>query len=173
MDEIADLLATIVGPDEAHSLFFFTSLDNKTTTTTITTLDSNNTNNNDNRARREGGSGNREGRRPDRGIGWHEAARFVSYRDKFLVDDKFTVILDKTDFGHVVGEVELEKEVTVTVAGGGAIKKEEEQQVDGMAVSQVIAGMDREIDKFMKRYEWAFPPGKPVGKLSAYFSLKK
>lgn len=112
---------------------------------------------------------------------WQVSARFVSHRDTFLVDDTFTVILDKTDFGHVVGEVELEKKVTVTVAGskqgaagpgsGGEVEKQDEK-VDGLPVSHVIAQMDQEIDDFMRRHEWAFPPGKPVGKLSAYFALK-
>lgn len=96
-----------------------------------------------------------------------EAARFVSYRDKFLVDERFTVILDKTNFGHVVGEVELEKYGAVTTEQDGA------EEVDGVPVSRIIAEMDQEIDEFMNRYVWAFPPGKPVGKLSAYFSLKK
>lgn len=112
---------------------------------------------------------------------WQVSARFVSHRDTFLVDDTFTVILDKTDFGHVVGEVELEKKVTVTVAGskqgaagpgsGGAVE-EHEEKVNGLPVSHVIAQMDQEIDDFMRWHEWVFPPGKPVGKLSAYFALK-
>lgn len=99
-----------------------------------------------------------------------EVAKLVSHRDKFLADGKFTVVLDVTDFGHVVGEVELEREVPVTEGG-----KEDFTRAKGerQERSQVIAEMDREIDDFMKHYVWAFPPGKPVGKLSAYFDLKK
>lgn len=85
-------------------------------------------------------------------------ARFVSHRKKFLVDYKFTVILDTTNFGHVVGEVELERYV--------------EDVGRDLDKASMIAEMDREIDDFMKRYVWAFPSGKPVGKLSAYFALK-
>lgn len=102
------------------------------------------------------------------------AARFISYRDKFLVDERFTVILDKTDFGHVVGEVELEKEVVILTRGSEGDGDAKENLLEGGArVSEVIAEMDTEIDGFMTRYVWAFPPGKPVGKLSAYFALKK
>lgn len=98
-----------------------------------------------------------------------EVAKLVSQRKKFLVDEKFTVVLDETDFGHVVGEVELEREVSVT--GGEEDVTEAKGKIQDRA--QVIAEMDQEIDNFMKHYAWAFPPGKPVGKLSAYFALKK
>lgn len=91
-----------------------------------------------------------------------EVARLVSERDTFLVDGKFTVVLDQTDFGHVVGEVELEREALATGAKG-----------EGQERAKLIADMDREIDDFMKGHVWAFPPGKPVGKLSAYFALNK
>ncbi|ROV90655.1 hypothetical protein VMCG_10014 [Cytospora schulzeri] len=96
-------------------------------------------------------------------------AQLVCRRNKFLADRKVTVVLDETDFGHVVGEVELQRDIPF--AGGedhanGAERKDQKKE-------QVVAEMDREIDNFMKRYVWAFPPGKPVGKLSAYFALKK
>lgn len=107
------------------------------------------------------GAGLDAGAEAPRGGGLREAARFVSYRSKFLVDGRFTVMLDATDFGHVVGEVELEREI----GGSGA-----EEACDR---TRVIQEMDKEIDHFMKSHLWAFPAGKPVGKLSAYFALKK
>lgn len=103
-----------------------------------------------------------------RGGGLREVARLVSYRSKFLVDGKFTVVIDATDFGHVVGEVELERKVGGSRAEDGSLDADEAYDR-----SEAVAEMDKEIDGFMKRYLWAFPPGKPVGKLSAYFALKK
>lgn len=97
-----------------------------------------------------------------------EVAMLVSERNKFLVDEKFTVVLDKTDFGHVVGEVELER--AVSAAGE---KDDAGDQSEHRKRAQMIAEMDQEIDEFMKQYVWAFPPGRPVGKLSAYFALKQ
>lgn len=106
------------------------------------------------------------------GGGVVEVARFASHRRKFLVDGRFTVVLDTTDFGHVVGEVELEKNVqTAEVEGDEGMAAAAAAGV-GYDRAQVIADMDREIDHFMKSYAWAFPPGKPVGKLTAYFALK-
>lgn len=100
-----------------------------------------------------------------------EVAKLVSERNKFLVDGKYTVVLDVTDFGHVVGEVELERRIAVTgEVEGDTTKTKGEDQVKR---AQIIVEMDREIDDFMKSYVWAFPPGKPVGKLSAYFALKQ
>lgn len=108
-----------------------------------------------------------------RGAGLREVARLVSYRSKFLVDGRFTVILDATDFGHVVGEVELER---MMVGSSGTEGGSSSSQGVGEARddrTRAISEMDREIDNFMKNYLWAFPPGKPIGKLSAYFALKK
>ncbi|ROV97504.1 hypothetical protein VPNG_08714 [Cytospora leucostoma] len=97
-----------------------------------------------------------------------EVAKLVSERNTFLVDGKFTVVLDETDFGHVVGEVELEREVLAIGEDDATGASREGQERE-----KLIVDMDREIDDFMKGHAWAFPPGKPVGKLSAYFALKK
>ncbi|KAK7740473.1 hypothetical protein SLS53_005315 [Cytospora paraplurivora] len=97
-----------------------------------------------------------------------EVAKLVSERNTFLVDEKFTVVLDETDFGHVVGEVELEREVLATGEDDATGAKGESRER-----AKLTADMDREIEDFMKSHAWAFPPGKPVGKLSAYFALKK
>ncbi|KAI3398941.1 hypothetical protein diail_8264 [Diaporthe ilicicola] len=88
-----------------------------------------------------------------------EMARLITDRRSYLVDGKFTVVIDVTDFGHTVGEVELERDA-------GEVSCEGENQ------ARAIATMDKEIDDFMQRYKWAFPEGQPVGKLTAYFSHK-
>ena len=70
-------------------------------------------------------------------------AEFVTTRVSFLADDRFTVVLDATDFGHTVGEVEL------------------------MAEDAEKAHAD--IDAFLKEYAWFFDTSNPKGKLTAYF----
>lgn len=81
-------------------------------------------------------------------------AHIVSLRETWKVDEKFTVAIDSTDFGHVIGEVELEVECTKNDVADGETLRE----------------MDEEIETFMKKYAWAFPVDlKVVGKLSAYF----
>lgn len=86
-------------------------------------------------------------------------ARFVTDRTGYLIDGKFTVVIDVTDFGHTVGEVELERNADGALHEGGG-------------KAPAIAAMDEEIDGFMMRFLWAFPAGKPVGKLTAYFDRK-
>ncbi|KAK4158058.1 CYTH-like domain-containing protein [Chaetomidium leptoderma] len=84
-------------------------------------------------------------------------AEFVTTREAWLVDGEFKVVRDRMDFGHEVGEVELQVEVEVTAqAGKGLVMMEE---------------MDRRIEGFMKRYAWAWETGEAVGKLSAYFEM--
>lgn len=88
-------------------------------------------------------------------------AKFVTMRTKFVVDSRFTVVIDKTDFGHVVGEVELEHRIA-------KVETREDQNHD-----KLVDMMEHEIDDFMKQYAWAFPPDRPLGKLSAYFSQSR
>ncbi|KAL8726077.1 MAG: hypothetical protein Q9166_006956 [cf. Caloplaca sp. 2 TL-2023] len=71
-------------------------------------------------------------------------ARFTTTRQDFRANEKFAVVLDYTDFGHSVGEVEL------------------------MAENEAEAEAHQEIDDFMARYPWFFMKGKPMGKLEAY-----
>ena len=80
---------------------------------------------------------------PDEHFGLEEMCRFETHRRSFVVDEKFTVVLDETDFGHAVGEVELFAE-----------------DADRAHV---------EIDAFLARYTWFFDCSKPKGKLTAYF----
>ncbi|EFR00355.1 hypothetical protein MGYG_03357 [Nannizzia gypsea CBS 118893] len=87
-------------------------------------------------------------------------ARYTTYRDTWRLNKEFEVVLDRTDFGHWVGEVELQRDVEVD-------EDEKKALVQRQAVS---AGMDREVRAFMERYQWAFPVNRPVGKLSAYFA---
>lgn len=88
-----------------------------------------------------------------------EMARFITDRTGYIVDEKFTVVIDVTDFGHTVGEVELERDAA-------------KASCEGEDKTLAIAAMDEDIDEFMRRFAWAFPAGKPVGKLSAYFEQK-
>ena len=69
--------------------------------------------------------------------------RFETTRQEFLADEKFTVALDRTDFGHAVGEVEI--------------------------MTDDNSNTQEEIDSFLTRYSWFFDKGKPKGKLTAYF----
>ncbi|KAI4276620.1 MAG: hypothetical protein LQ337_002351 [Flavoplaca oasis] len=79
-------------------------------------------------------------------FGLDQLAEFTTTRREFLADEKFAVVLDHTDFGHAVGEVEL--------------MAEDEEKAH------------REIDDFMARYPWFFLKGKVEGKLEAYFRVK-
>lgn len=76
-------------------------------------------------------------------FGLDELCQFTTNRQTFLVDEKFTVALDTTDFGHSVGEVEV---MTEDAEKGHA-----------------------DIDAVLKTYAWFFDNSKPKGKLSAYF----
>ena len=63
-------------------------------------------------------------------------------------DRKFSVVLDVTDFGHEVGEVEVMAE-----------EAEEADKAHG------------EIERLLKRYPWFFDTRGPRGKLTAYFDM--
>ncbi|KAH8785882.1 CYTH-like domain-containing protein [Diaporthe sp. PMI_573] len=89
-----------------------------------------------------------------------ELARFVTNRTRYVVDGKFNVVIDVTDFGHTIGEVELERDASeVSCEGEG----------EGEDRTLTIAAMDKEVGDFMRGFIWAFPSGNPVGKLTAYF----
>ncbi|OAL46254.1 hypothetical protein IQ07DRAFT_201249 [Pyrenochaeta sp. DS3sAY3a] len=103
-------------------------------------------------------TGHRGGEHEHFGLG--PIADMTTFRKTWLAEQEFTVVLDTMDFGHVVGEVEIEKTVTF-----GAVDEEglEEQRRTAMK------SMDERIGAFMKRYAWAFGGGVPKGKLTAYF----
>lgn len=101
----------------------------------------------------------------DMSFGLQSMARFTTIREAWEADKKFKIVLDRTDFGHAVGEVELEEVMEPNNDENEALWAAKRQ---GMTVQ-----MDRQIETFMQDYSWAFPDGKPVGKLSAYFAFKK
>lgn len=92
-------------------------------------------------------------------FGLTPTASFTTVRQSWIADGEFHIIVDTMDFGHEVGEIELER----TVAGvGGEVPSEVWKQ-------KALQEMDERISAFMMRYSWAFTSGKPTGKLTAYF----
>lgn len=83
-------------------------------------------------------------------------ADFTTHRETWKANDRFKIVLDRTDFGHVVGEVELEESVPADV----------DTKIYG-------AEMDEDVVKFMQTYQWAFDTSPAIGKLTAYFNLKR
>ncbi|ETI24393.1 hypothetical protein G647_03762 [Cladophialophora carrionii CBS 160.54] len=81
-------------------------------------------------------------------------ADFTTIRQTWEADHEFKIVLDQTDFGHSVGEVELETEMFI---------RDQDQ------ARHVTLAMDDRIDCFFRRYAWAFLVDRPVGKLTAYF----
>ncbi|KAK0666900.1 CYTH-like domain-containing protein [Cercophora samala] len=88
-------------------------------------------------------------------------ADFTTTRETWIADDEFRIVRDNMDFGHEVGEVELQRALE---GEGGGVPSEEEKMVE-------MQRMDERISEFMRRYSWAFTSGKPVGKLTAYFEM--
>jgi thiamine-triphosphatase len=87
-------------------------------------------------------------------------AEFVTKRESWMMDSRFKVDVDTTDFGHMIGEVELTG--TLRYANGENGEEEEERE-------KLKQKMDQDIKAFMQSYPQAFPAGRPLGKLSAYF----
>lgn len=80
---------------------------------------------------------------PSECFGLNQQCQFRTSRHTFIADEKFTVVLDSTDFGHSVGEVEL--------------------------LAEDADKAHADIDAFLDRYAWFFDRSKPKGKLTAYF----
>lgn len=91
-------------------------------------------------------------------FGLSQIARIITHREMWKADNQFNIVLDRTDFGHIVGEVEIEALVSV--------RSDEEAK-------KHCDSMDREIVTFMQRYSWAFDCSPAVGKLTAYFANQK
>jgi thiamine-triphosphatase len=85
-------------------------------------------------------------------------AEFTTERESWIIDGSFKVDVDTTDFGHIVGEVELTKTLRYT--------DDEEEE------TKLRDEMDQEIKAFMQSCPQAFPAGRPLGKLSAYFDQR-
>jgi hypothetical protein len=98
-------------------------------------------------------------------FGLEEIARYTTFRETWRADNKFKVVLNKTNFDHIVGEVELQRAVTLDNNGG--------EDVWAAIKQALIADMDQQLEDFMNYYSWAFPSERPVGKLSAYFIWKR
>ncbi|PYI24693.1 hypothetical protein BO99DRAFT_398178 [Aspergillus violaceofuscus CBS 115571] len=88
-------------------------------------------------------------------------ASFTTLRESWTADDEFTIVQDVTDFGHTVGEVELELRWDCR-------DNCTESEVERCRAAK-MAEMDERITVFMRRYSWAFCAGMPMGKLTAYF----
>src|SRR5690606_12893093 len=83
--------------------------------------------------------------------------QFGTKRETYLVDGKFSVMLDETTFGHASGEVEVEVDVDIA---------------DGERKEVAIEKAHADIKEFLDKYSWFFRAGgdqKPKGKLTAYF----
>ena len=99
-------------------------------------------------------------------FGLEMVANLGTQRKSWLADDQFKVVLDLMDFGHEVGEVELERTVT--------LPQDQDSAFDVEAWKRSITqDMDHQIQAFMKRYHWAFRPGIPRGKLTAFFERQR
>ena len=96
-------------------------------------------------------------------FGLQKIAQFTTIRDAWKADDRFKIVLDDTDFGHSVGEVELVAAIKTT---------SHDQSLEALQKS-VTKKMHNDIDNFMKKYPWAFSVEEPLGKLSAYLAWKR
>lgn len=109
----------------------------------------------------------------DKTFGLKSMAQFTTIREAWRADKKFKIVLDKTDFGHAVGEVELELELELELESNKNDNYDESEKLWAAERQGMITQMDRQIETFMQDYSWAFPDGKVVGKLSAYFEFEK
>jgi len=89
-------------------------------------------------------------------------ATLFTDRQWWIADNEFKIVLDTMDFGHTVGEVELQEEVQFTATANSLIEQQKREK---------MKEMDKRIEAFMDRYSWAFHLGVPKGKLTAYFEL--
>ncbi|KAL6890422.1 CYTH-like domain-containing protein [Trichoderma evansii] len=75
-------------------------------------------------------------------FGLHPIATFSTIREIWVADDEFHVVLDTMDFGHQVGEIELQK---ILVGKDGNVPTEKQKQIE-------VQIMDERIIEFMKTY---------------------
>ncbi len=95
-------------------------------------------------------------------FGLDAIATLSTVRQSWIADGEFKIVFDAMNFGHTVGEVELQEEFSATA---NASKEHR--------IREKMAEMDQRIEVFMNRYCWAFRPGVPKGKLMAYFELQE
>lgn len=89
-------------------------------------------------------------------FGLAKLADITTNREAWKADGRFNIVLDRTDFGHTVGEVELEQP---------------EPEIASHTTKDLQC-METEIQEFMDRYSWAFDRGPAKGKLTAFFEQK-
>jgi len=93
-------------------------------------------------------------------FGLERIASLSTTRKSWVADNEFKIVLDTMDFGHTVGEVELQQQASFKTITGLTIEQQKQK---------TMQKMDDRIAKFMERYSWAFCQGAPKGKLTAYF----
>ncbi|KAF1842323.1 uncharacterized protein K460DRAFT_182317 [Cucurbitaria berberidis CBS 394.84] len=93
-------------------------------------------------------------------FGLERVAAFTTTREAWIADNEFRIVLDSMDFGHTVGEVELQQHKTLVATSSTSVEQEKQK---------IMQHMDSRIARFMEQYAWAFCPGIPKGKLTAYF----
>lgn len=96
-------------------------------------------------------------------FGLERIATLSTVRKAWIADSEFRIVSDTMDFGHTVGEVELQQQAIFDAAIDLSIEQQKQR---------AMQEMDERIAKFMERYSWAFCPGVPKGKLTAYFERK-
>ncbi len=97
-------------------------------------------------------------------FGMETMAEFTTTREMWIADGEFRIVRDRMDFGHEVGEIELEE--TLEGSAGAQLPTEEEKLAK-------MQQMDERIADFMRRYSWAFARGKPTGKLMEYLQRRR
>jgi thiamine-triphosphatase len=95
-------------------------------------------------------------------FGLNTIATLSTVRQSWIADNEFKIVFDTMDFGHTVGEVELQEEVQFTATANSLIEQQKREK---------MKEMDKRIEAFMNKYSWAFHLGTPKGKLMAYFEL--
>ena len=95
-------------------------------------------------------------------FGLGSIAALSTIRQSWIADNEFKIVFDTMNFGHTVGEVELQEEVQFTATANSPIEQQKREK---------MKEMDRRIEVYMDRYSWAFHLGVPKGKLTAYFEL--
>jgi len=97
-------------------------------------------------------------------FGLDAIATLSTVRKSWIADGEFKIVFDAMDFGHTVGEVELEEEFHFSPTANASKDHQ---------IREKMTEMDKKIEEFMNRYHWAFRLGAPKGKLMAYFELQE
>ncbi|KAF2154161.1 hypothetical protein K461DRAFT_312121 [Myriangium duriaei CBS 260.36] len=93
-------------------------------------------------------------------FGLEQMAAMCTTRRAWLANTVFSIVEDRTDFGHVVGEVELHRELIFTEGAEESVIQQKQKAAQEM---------DERLAEFIQQYSWAFLQGVAKGKLTAYF----